>query len=153
MPGIANSAEKYHIYSSISFSDEDRSLSSEDESLGDSPLNRKSTFHLKVLYFVNGLLLLMLGGSWVFVVLRTPKDPSLGIWCQYTRKKKFINCADAQLAPADNAVEYKTVTFDSYFFNRSPYLGTPVEEKDAMWESLYDCENFSRSIIYRGTDS
>ncbi|KAH6721008.1 hypothetical protein BKA61DRAFT_466802, partial [Leptodontidium sp. MPI-SDFR-AT-0119] len=42
-------------------------------------------------------------------------------------------------APAQEAVSYNTVKFDSYFTNRSPYTQTPPEALDKKWEDLYRC--------------
>ncbi|KAG4441929.1 hypothetical protein IFR05_002613 [Cadophora sp. M221] len=47
-------------------------------------------------------------------------DPSLGIW-----------------SPAQYSITYKTIKFDSYFTNRSPYTQPPSKELDKKWEDLY----------------
>jgi hypothetical protein len=51
----------------------------------------------------------------------------------------FIDCTI--VAPVKDAVSYKTVKFDEYFENRSPYTPqTPTKELDEMWEDLYNCQ-------------
>lgn len=44
------------------------------------------------------------------------------------------------LAPAEDVVSYKIVTFGKYFGfdNRSPYTQSPSPELEAMWEDLYN---------------
>ena len=38
-------------------------------------------------------------------------------------------------------VRYKTVTFDAFFLgHESPWTRGTKEEKDALWESTYECE-------------
>jgi hypothetical protein len=42
--------------------------------------------------------------------------------------------------PVQDEVSYKTVKFDEYCTNRSPYTQTPSKELDEMWEKLYNCK-------------
>lgn len=47
-----------------------------------------------------------------------------GIWLKYT------------IAPALEAVEYETYTFQNKFTQMSIYRGPPTPEREAAWESL-----------------
>ena len=45
------------------------------------------------------------------------------------------------VAPANEAVEYiEEQTFRAALFNNTPYMGYPDDEKDKLWEDLYNCE-------------
>ncbi|KAH9222336.1 hypothetical protein DL95DRAFT_402312 [Leptodontidium sp. 2 PMI_412] len=56
------------------------------------------------------------------------------------RDRRHDQCIDPSLriwSPAQEAVSYNTVKFDSYFTNRSPYTKTPPKALDKKWEDLY----------------
>ena len=80
------------------------------------------------------------------------KDPSLALYCTDSAPRQFINAADTFLtAPANDAVRYKTVTFEPHFFARSRYVGTDTERVDALWRDLYDCKYRSGSLsLFKG---
>lgn len=73
-------------------------------------------------------------------------NPSLQLYCTYFKQiidgwGNFSQFA----APANDIVRYKTVTFDGYFFEPSPYTRLGKEEKNKNWEALYQCK-YDRKI-------
>ncbi|KAH8897419.1 hypothetical protein GQ53DRAFT_838034 [Thozetella sp. PMI_491] len=73
--------------------------------------------HLSILYCAVAALLSVI---WISDRHSTTKDPSL-----------------LSYSPAREAIEYMIVDFESYFVNKSPYMGFPDDDIDARWESLY----------------
>ena len=48
----------------------------------------------------------------------------------------------------NDIVAYKTVTFDAFFLgHESPWTRGTKEEKDALWESTYECESLPSSHL------
>ncbi|KAN0116855.1 protein of unknown function (DUF3328) domain containing protein [Hyaloscypha variabilis] len=116
-------------FSQDSSSEQDEPLmSSRDEFVYQIQRNRfRDKIHYAIPYSIIGLLstLLILLPFWM---KGKCVDPSIGLW-----------------TPVKDAVSYKTVKFDEYFENRSPYTPqTPTKELDEMWEDLY---NFGTSGI------
>lgn len=73
-------------------------------------------------------------------------DPSLRIWCKSIPPRLFDTKLKPSSAPAQEAVSYNTVKFDSYFTNRSPYTKTPPKALNKKWEDLYRCKSLPPQI-------
>jgi hypothetical protein len=71
------------------------------------------------------------------------RDSRLDVWCRHPEINHALPPADESAAPANEAIEYHTVTFDSS--NRggfSRYQGIPDDEKNRLWLGLYTSELF-----------
>ncbi|KAL3421691.1 hypothetical protein PVAG01_05847 [Phlyctema vagabunda] len=114
---------------------QDGSLDPEEESfLGNVEVNRSRTLsrnsrrHIQTLYTTNFILLAAVLALLFTVREKSLRDPSLGIY-----------------SPANEAVEYiEEQWFRAALFNNTPYMGYPDDEKDKLWEDLY---NFGTSTI------